>query len=58
MMLKVFGKVLTDLGRLAKAFSTEMVAPAGTLIEQRRMSRLKSHLDWSEVAQRNRRLRR
>lgn len=57
-MLKASGYVLTDLGRLARAFVAEMVMTAGALIEQRQISRLKSHLDWSEGAQRNKRLRR
>ena len=57
-MMKTSGHVLADLGRLARAFVAEMVMTGGALFEQRRISRLKSHLDWSEGAQRNRRLKR
>lgn len=57
-MMKASGYVLADLSRLARAFMAEIATTAGTLIEQRRISRLKAHLDWREGAQRNKRMRR
>lgn len=55
-MLRTLGHAFADLFRLARAFGANRMEAAGALFEQRRLSRLKSHLDWSEGAQRNRRL--
>jgi hypothetical protein len=57
-MLKVSGYRLLNLFPLTRAFIAEMAMTAGALIEQRRISRLKAHLDWREGAQRNKQMRR
>jgi len=57
-MVKVPLSLLSDFGRLVMAFGAEMAAAAHALYDERHTTRLKAHLDWSEGAQRNRRLRR
>jgi hypothetical protein len=57
-MVKMSGILFTNLGRIVRSFAAEMYDTAGSLLEDRRTARLKAHLDWSEGAQRNKRLRR
>lgn len=57
-MARISSLIFTRVGRIARSFAAEMGTTAGALWDERRTARLKAHLDWSEGAQRNRRLRR
>jgi hypothetical protein len=57
-MMRPIGNSLLNLGRLAGDFVQEMRDAAVSILDERRVSRMKAHLDWSETARRDARLRR